>query len=397
MRPDPESSTSPKVQTRREVLRTMGLATVGLAVTPVQGFPLSWFRGQEMVGPFTDVPETFTGRRGGAEAFPGQNLTAQDLRNLTEWVTPIEDYFVVAHYPIPEVAEASYSLRVTGLVDRPLSLTLSQLRARPQVERTTVFECGGNGRGLFHGMVGNATWTGAELRPLLEEAGVTSTAREAHFWGTDVGTEEIRGNPYEQNFGRSMSLDQILETNPILAYEMNGEPLPIVNGFPVRHIVPGWYGVAQVKWLKQIDLSVDRMMGRFMARDYVTLMGREVDGRTEWIETSVTRIHVKSAIARVTRAGDQFTIFGVAYSDGTPLRTVEVRVDDGSWIEAELERPGEPYSWSFFTARTTGIPNGEHTVVSRATDTLGRTQPENLDLKRTRWENNELFVRTIAV
>jgi DMSO/TMAO reductase YedYZ molybdopterin-dependent catalytic subunit len=246
-------------------------------------------------------------------------------------------------------------------------------------------------------MVGNATWTGTELRPLLEEAGPTSVAREAHFWGSDVGTEEIRGAEYEQNFGRSMSLEQILETNPILAYEMNGEPLPIVHGFPVRLIVPGWYGVAQVKWLQRIDLSVDRLMSRFMARDYVTIMGREVNGRTEWVETSVTRIRVKSAIARVTRAGDQFTIFGVAYSDGTPLESVEVRVDDGSWIRAELDRPGEPYSWTFFTARTTGLSNGEHRVVSRATDTLGRTQPESLELKRTRWENNELFVRTIAV
>jgi DMSO/TMAO reductase YedYZ molybdopterin-dependent catalytic subunit len=397
MRPVPESSSFPPVQTRREAIRTMGLAAVGLAVTPVPGFPLSWFRAQEMVVPFTDVPDTFTGRRGGTETYPGQNLSAQDLRNLTEWVTPIEDYFVVSHYPIPEIAQASYSLQVTGLVDRPVTLTLAQLHARPRVERTTVFECGGNARGLFHGMVGNATWTGTELRPLLDEAGPTSLAREAHFWGTDVGTEEIRGNEYEQNFARSMSLEQILEANPILAYEMNGEPLPIVHGFPVRLIVPGWYGVAQVKWLQRIDLSTDRLMTRFMARDYVTLMGREVDGQTEWVETSVTRQRVKSAIARVTRAGDQFTIFGVAYGDGTPLRSVEVRVDDGSWISAELDRPGDPFTWTFFTARTTGIANGEHTVVSRATDTLGRTQPENLELKRTRWENNELFVRMIAV
>ena len=218
-----------------------------------------------------------------------------------------------------------------------------------------------------------------------------------HFWGADTGTEEIRGNPYEQHFGRSMSLEHIAETDPLVVWEMNGEPLPIVHGFPVRLLVPGWYGVSNVKWLERIDVSADRLMTRFMARDYVTLMEREVNGQTEWVETSVTRIRVKSAIARVTRLQDRFTVFGVAYGDGTPLDRVEVQVDGGAWQAASLERPADPCSWTFFTFRTTGLSSGEHTLVSRATDTSGRTQPVDLSMKRTRWENNELFVRTIAV
>lgn len=394
----PHSVRSSGTQTRRDMLKQLGLVTVGLALTPVPGWPQDWFRADEVVVPFTDVPESFTGRRGTApETYPGESLIAQDLRELTDWVTPIEDYFVVSHYNHPEVDAASYALQVSGFVERPLSLTLSELRSRPRVERTTVFECGGNARGLFHGMVGNGTWTGTPLLPLLQEAIPTMRATEVHFWGADSGTEELRGAEYEQNFARSMSLEHVAEAGPILAYEMNGEPLPIVHGFPVRLIVPGWYGVAQVKWLNRIELSADRLMTRFMARDYVTLMGHEVDGETRWVETSVTKQRVKSVIARVTREEDQFRIFGAAWSDGTPLDRVEVRVDEGTWITAELEAPTDPYAWTFFTAHTTGIAAGAHTLVSRAFDATGRTQPVDLSLKRTRWENNELFVRAIEV
>ncbi|MSR22960.1 MAG: sulfite oxidase [Gemmatimonadetes bacterium] len=385
------------VFTRRQAVQQMGLVAVGLAVTPVPGWPSSWFRQQEVVVPFTDVPDTFTGRRAGTETYPGQNLTAQDLRKLASWLTAIDDHFMVAHYAVPEVDAATYSLRVDGLVQQPLTFTLEQLRALPRVERTVVFECGGNSRRNFHGMVGNASWAGTRLVPLLLQAGLVGGAREVHFFGADTGMEEIRGNQYEQHFGRSMSVEQIGEADPILAYEMNGEPLPIVHGFPVRLLVRGWYGVANVKWLDRIHLSPDRLMGRFMARDYVTLMGHEVDGGIEWVETSVTRMRVKSAIARVTRLENQFTVFGVAWSDGTPLEQVEVQVDGGQWLPATLDPPPNPHAWTFFRFQTSGLTPGEHTLVSRATDLLGRSQPVELSLKRTNWENNEHFVRTIMV
>ena len=245
---DRSSSTSDDhLMTRRDAVSRLSFAAVGLSVTPVPGWPTSWFT-QEAVVPFTDVPEDFTGLRGSGEGgLPGQNRIAQDLRQLESWVTPVEDYFVVAHYGYPELDASSYRLTLDGLVDRPLTLTLDQLQERPRVQRTTVFECGGNSRRLFHGMVGNATWNGTELLPLLEESGLTDEAREVHFWAADSGTEEIRGNEYEQHFARSMSLAQIRETNPIIAYEMNGGPLTAVHGHPVRLIVPGWYGVCQVK------------------------------------------------------------------------------------------------------------------------------------------------------
>jgi DMSO/TMAO reductase YedYZ molybdopterin-dependent catalytic subunit len=371
---------------RREMLKQAGLVSVGLAVTPVPGWPAKWFSQEVTVVPFTDMAN-----------YRGASRMAQDLRELTSWLTPTEDFFSIGHYGTPEVDASAYRLQVTGLVERPITMTLDELKARPKVEPTTVFECSGNSRGLVHGMVGNATWAGAALMPLLAEVRPTADSREVYFWGADTGMEELRGQEYEQNFARSMSLDQIDETGPILAYEMNGEPLPVSHGFPVRLIVPGWYGIAQVKWLERIELGADRLMTRFMAKDYVTLMGREENGRTEWLETSVTHQRVKSVIARVTRAEDQFTIFGAAWSDGTPLDRVEVRVDGGAWRAATMDRPDDPHTWTFFTFETEGLTPGEHTLVSRATDVDGRTQPVDLSMKRTRWENNELFERTIQV
>ena len=371
---------------RREMLKQAGLVSVGLAVTPVPGWPASWFKQEVTVVPFTDMAN-----------YRGASRMAQDLRELTSWLTPTEDFFSIGHYGTPEVDASAYRLQVTGLVERPITLTLDELKARPKVEPTTVFECSGNSRGLVHGMVGNATWAGAALIPLLAEVRPTADSREVYFWGADTGTEEIRGQEYEQNFARSMSLEHVNETGPILAYEMNGEPLPAAHGFPVRLIVPGWFGIAQVKWRERIELGVDRLMPRFMAKDYVTLMGREENGRTEWLETSVTHQRVKSVIARVTRAEDQFTIFGAAWSDGTPLDRVEVRVDDGAWRAATMDRPDDPHTWTFFTFETEGLTPGEHTLVSRATDVDGRTQPVDLSMKLTRWENNELFERTIQV
>mgnify|MGYP000542461797 FL=1 len=385
------STTNDGFMTRRKALSQMGIVTVGLAVTPVPGWPAPWFS-QDAVVPFTDVPDGFDGLRAG-----GGLRVAQDLRNLSSWTTPVEDFFKVGHYGYPEVDASTYRLALTGLVRRPMTLTLDQIKSRPRVQRTTVFECSGNSSRIFHGMVGNAEWTGTELIPLLEEAGPLEDTREVHFWAADSGTEEIRGNEYEQNFARSMSMQAIRETNPIVVYEMNGEPLTLEHGFPVRLIVPGWYGVSQVKWMNKIELSADRLMTRFMAKDYVTLMGREENGRTEWLETSVTHQRVKSVIARVTRAEDQFTIFGAAWSDGTPLDRVEVRVDDGAWRAATMDRPDDPHTWTFFTFETEGLTPGEHTLVSRATDVDGRTQPVDLSMKLTRWENNELFERTIQV
>lgn len=180
---------------------------------------------------------------------------------------------------------------------------------------------------------------------------------------------------------------------------MNGAPLPANHGAPVRLIVPGWYGVANVKWLNHIHVQETRFMGRFMARDYVTLMERKVGNGVIWNETSVGRMRLKSIVARLTRSGNRYTAIGVVLNDGTPLRSIDVRVDDGPWQRATADRANTRYSWKLFTYEWTGLTPGDHTIVSRASDANGTVQPEEADLqsKRTRWENNGQFVRKFKV
>jgi DMSO/TMAO reductase YedYZ molybdopterin-dependent catalytic subunit len=369
----------------------MGLASAALAASSEPGFPASWLQDGEEVVPFTDVPEDFSTRR-------GEFVFRLDLRELRSWITPTEEFFTVAHYDRPRIDPATWSLAVSGLVERPSKLTLDQVKALPRVEKTVTFECSGNQASRIHGMLGNATFAGAPLADLLKGAGPSADAIEVVFWAADKGKEKIRDNEYEQNFARAMSIEDAMGSGTILAYEMNGLPLSPGHGYPLRLVVPGWYGIANVKWLERIELNDRRLMNRFMGRDYVTIIGREVDGKTQWFERSVTTQRVKSAIARVSKTPTgRFKIFGIAWTDGTPLRSVEVKVDDGSWQEAALEDRGNPHAWTFFNLEIDTLTDGEHHLVSRATDAKGRTQPENLDTKKTYWEDNAQFRRTIAV
>jgi DMSO/TMAO reductase YedYZ molybdopterin-dependent catalytic subunit len=394
-RPAPLVPTLSRREALGAILAGAGLALEGRAVWAWL-VPETWFQAGEEVVAFTDVPADFPTRRPGAEA-----PFRQDLRTLRAWITPNAEFFAVSHYGVPRVDVASWRLVTEGLVSRPLVLTLDELKRRPRVERTVTFECSGNRAQVFHGMVGNATWAGASLRALLEETRPTEGAKEVIFWAADRGKEKIRDGEYEQRFARSMSLEDALASDALLAYEMNGEPLPLVHGAPLRLVVPGWYGVANVKWVERIELGDRRLMNRFMGRDYVTLMGRQTEGGIEWVETSVTRQRVKSVVARLTRvqvgAERGLRVFGVAWTDGTPLASVEVQIDQGPWQPARLEVRDNPFAWTFFTLDTALPPPGEHTVVSRATDARGRRQPEELSLKKTYWEDNAQFRRTFLV
>jgi len=373
--------------TRRDILRG-GAVGLGALAVPEWAFP-ALAQGEELVE-FTDYPDGWKTERGPETRF-------YDIRNIDGPNTPANEFFTTQHLGHPQLDGASFRLKVTGLVDRPATLSLDDLKALGETELDAGFECSGNSARAMQALASNARWTGVPLQNVLDDVGVKAAGREVVFFGADTGEEEIRRAKVEMHFARSLSIEDASRPEVMLAYEMNGEPLPAAHGFPVRLIVPGWYGIAQVKWLQRIGLGADRLMTRFMAKDYVTLMGREENGRTEWLETSVTHQRVKSVVARVTRSEDRFTIFGVAWSDGTPLDRVEVRVDDGAWSAATMDRPEDPHTWTFFTFETEGLGSGEHTIVSRATDLEGRTQPVDLSMKRTRWENNELFERTIQV
>jgi DMSO/TMAO reductase YedYZ molybdopterin-dependent catalytic subunit len=204
-----------------------------------------------------------------------------------------------------------------------------------------------------------------------------------------------------------MSVEDALQENRLLAYERDGKPLEKRNGAPLRLIVPGWYGIANVKWLKRIEVRDRRYMGRFMGRDYVTVRGERHGDEVVFVESSVAKMNVKSMTARVMRRTAEngkipLKAYGAAWDDGTAITKVEVRLDDGPWQEAKLAaEPQAQYCWRFFSIDLGAVAPGKHTVVSRATDAKGRVQPSAEDdaiaLKRTYWEANQQWVREIDV
>lgn len=379
---------------RRDVLKG-GIALGGLAATAGMPFwsRLALAQGEELV-PLTDVPERFAA----PPVVPG-GIHFLDSRDIDSFYTPVDDFYIVQHYNQPEIGEEDYRLRITGMVDRPMEFTLAALRDRPRMEIDAGFECGGNRAEIFHGLIGNARWGGVSLRELLLEAGIQEPGLEVVFYGADAGTESIREQRVQQNFGRSMHRDDALLPEVMLAWEMNGEPLNLYHGAPVRLIVPGWYGISNVKWLTQIHVQDRRYMGRFMARDYVTLSRRDIGGVERWEERSVTRMRLKSSIVRVTRNADRHEIMGFVLNDGTPLSSVEIRIDEGPWQPAAIDPESTQYSWKLFRYAWQGAEPGEHTIVSRVTDVNGQIQAtaDQLPEKPTRWENYAQFPRTVMI
>lgn len=349
---------------------------------------------EETLVPFTDMPPEFVA----PPVTPGA-IHYLDTRGINTFYTPNDDFYLVQHYNQPEVAEADYKLRVTGLVNKEIELDMAAIRRRPKVEIDAGFECGGNSPRLFQGLIGNARWGGTSLRSLLEEAGVSPEGIEVVFYGYDKGEETIRDIKVEQSFGRSMHITDAMNPDILLAYEMNGEPLPHYHGAPLRLVVPGWYGVANVKWLNQIHLQDRRFMGRFMGRDYVTLSKQVIGGQERWEERSVTKIRLKSSIVRVTKSGSDHYVTGFVLNDGTALKAIEVSVDGGPWQQAEIDPASTQYSWKLFNYRWQNATPGEHTLVSRVIDANGQVQatPEEMPEKPTRWENYAQFPRKVQI
>jgi DMSO/TMAO reductase YedYZ molybdopterin-dependent catalytic subunit len=201
-----------------------------------------------------------------------------------------------------------------------------------------------------------------------------------------------------------MTIENATGPDPILAWAMNGEPLTVPQGAPLRLIVPGWYGVANVKWLSEIHLQEDRFLGNFQARWYRSIVGvggtgTDTDQDTQWMEAEISKLHLKSAIARVKKAGNALTIVGFVLNNGTPLRSVEVKIDSGEWQKATLDPANTKYSWKLFSYRWEGAAPGDHTIVSRVTDAEGNVQPtlDDLKTKKTFLEDNAQFPRKIRV
>ena len=352
--------------------------------------------------PFTDIPQNFN------PANPNAATRMLDIRKIDGPITPKDQFFAMQHNNKPEIDGNAYRLKITGMVNKPAELSLADLKKMPSVTLAAGYECSGNSPRAIEGMSSNGRWTGVPLNAVLKQIGVHPDAREVVFFATDRGMTDVvfRQQTYklEQQFGRSITLENAMKPDPMLAYALNGDPLNREQGFPVRLLMPGWYGVCNVKWLSEIHLQEDRYLGNYQARWYRSVVGvggtgEDADPDTQWVETEITKMHLKSVIARVRKTGGALQVLGFVLNDGTPLKSVEVQIDNGQWQQATLDPSNTKYSWKLFTYRWDGATPGEHTLVSRAIDANGAVQPTAAELKRkkTFLQDNSQFPRKVMV
>jgi DMSO/TMAO reductase YedYZ molybdopterin-dependent catalytic subunit len=340
------------------------------------------------------------------------DINQLDLQKLDSWITPNDKFFHIGHYGVPAVDAGKWKLDIAGRVTHPRAYDLAAIKALPRKDVVFTLECSGNhGFPFFHGGIGNAKWTGTPLAALLQKAVRKPDGVEVVFYGADQGEEPIQyigglGDKMgdfkaKAPFARSMSWSEAIDPANLLAYEMNGQPLPAANGAPLRLIAPRWYGISNVKWLTRIEVIDSRFEGPFMAQRYMTV--REVpgaDGSTVWTRTSVGRVLLKSVPARVTVQNGKYKIYGAAW--GAPIARVEVRVDDGPWMKATIDRGADQeFAWKFWHLDWAKPAAGEHKITSRAIDTAGNVQPAMDDpviaKKHTYWEANGQITRTIRI
>ena len=313
-------------------------------------------------------------------------------------VMPNASFYVRNHFQIPTLDPAGFRLTVGGLVDRPLSLSLADLRQLPSRTAVVTLECAGNGRTGFNppvdgekwqlGAVSTAEWTGVPLVEVLDRAGIRTSAREVLFRGADGGS--LEGHPEEIHFERSLQLDQSRDGEALLAYAMNGEPLPLQHGYPLRLIVPGWYAVASVKWLTEIEAIDHQFKGHYQFDKYQ--FEREEDGTI--VREPVTLMRVRALITEPARdqevpRGD-LVIRGVAWSGAAPIARVDVSVNGNGWQEARLVSERKRNSWQWWEMITRVTEPAALTLRARATDLAGRTQPDVAEWNRHGYGNNAI-------
>jgi len=321
------------------------------------------------------------------------------LEALRYPITPAGLHYLLIHYDIPEVKADRWALKVEGRVARPLELTLGDLRKRPAQEVTATMECAGNGRALLapHVVsqpwlleaVGNAIWSGVPLRSILEEAELLDDAVEIVFTGLDRGFEK----GVEQSYQRSLELDVALADDVLLAYHMNGVPLLPQHGFPLRLLVPGWYGMTNVKWLAGITVVAEPFEGYQHTAAYRYRGDEDEEG------TPVTRMQPRALMvppgipdfntrARTVPVGP-CALQGRAWSGWGPVTRVEVSADGGeTWAEAELGPLDSPWGWRGWRFEWAADKPGEYVLCCRAYDEAGNIQPDEANWNVGGYSNN---------
>ncbi len=313
----------------------------------------------------------------------GARNHSMPLEALRRDVTPPGLHYILTHFDIPDIDPAAWHLRISGAVERALELSMAALRKDPAITVPVTLECAGNGRSLLSPRpmsqpwvlegVGTAHWTGVPLAYLLGKAGVLQNAVDVVFTGADAGIQG--GVPH--HYARSLPIREALRADVVLAYKMNGNELPPQHGYPLRLVVPGWYGMASVKWLESIEVVTAPFAG------YQQQVAYRYQDSADDAGTPVSRIRVRSLMVppgipefftrkRVLPRGPVM-LQGRAWSGQAAVTAVEVGIDD-KWLPAHLEEPAGGFAWRKWTLPWVADA-GEHVLACRATDASGATQP----------------------
>lgn len=310
------------------------------------------------------------------------------FEKLERFITPIELFYVRTHFPIPNIDRDAWWVRIEGEVENPYAINYEELLELKSVTIPVTLECAGNNRNFLQpkvkgvqwhlGAVGTAEWTGVPLSILLDRAGVRANACEVILEGADGGMlEDAKSPPGKLQFARSIPLEKA-RAHVVLAYKMNGNDLPPEHGFPVRAIVPGWYAVASIKWLQRIIVTDRTFTGYYQTIDYAYWKRREQEAEL----TPLTEMQVKAEIAKPAQgetvpANSSVRVHGAAWTSDGEIRKVELSIDGGTtWNEANLLGEPKVNAWRLWEFNwQTAAAVGKQTLIARATDSLGRTQP----------------------
>ncbi len=331
------------------------------------------------------------------------------FENLDGFITPTKSFYVRTHFPIPKIDKNRWRLRVEGEVERPFEINYGELIKLESQKIPVTLECAGNNRNFLDpkvkgvqwglGAVGNAEWTGVPLSILLDRAGTKPSAREIILEGADRGKLEDPKSPAgEIKFSRSIPLEKARDV--LLAYKMNDVDLPAEHGFPVRAIVPGWYAMASIKWLQRVAVTDKPFNGYYQTLDYAFWERR--GGNAELVALSEMQIKAEIAEPRegeTVSANSNVRVHGAAWTGNGEIAKVEISSDDGAtWNEAKLLGESKPNAWRLweFNWKTPARP-GKVTLIARATDSEGRTQPMERDPDRGTYMINHLLPITVEV
>lgn len=320
-------------------------------------------------------------------------------------VMPNANFYVRNHFPTPTLDPESYELTVGGLVERPLSFRLRDLQHMPSQSLVSTLECAGNGRINFdppvegeqwrYGAASTAEWTGVPLVEILDRAGLQTGAHDVVFRGADAGLVEGASAPVR--FERALSVDDARNSGALVAYAMNGESLPLQHGRPVRLVVPGWYSVASVKWLTEIEVIGEPLKAYFQTDRYVYEWEREGGVVREPVRLQRVRAVIAEPVDGVSVTAGELVVRGVAWSGAAPIERVEVSIGEGPWQAARLIGERRRHSWQWWELLTQSESRGPCTVRARATDLTGASQPERPEWNRLGYGGNAIQTVTITI